>query len=192
VVGDVSGKGTSAALYMSKVQGILRSLHEFRLAPGDMFVRTNRLLAGDIDRSSFVTALCASFGAAAGNALLARAGHLPLYVFAAQSGSVSRVAPRGLGLALDENAKFAEQLEERTLPYAGGDVFLFVTDGVTEARNEVGEEYGEERLVGFLQQEGRRTATEIRDALSAALRDFVGKADQHDDQTIVVVRATGV
>jgi serine phosphatase RsbU (regulator of sigma subunit) len=192
VVGDVSGKGTSAALYMSKVQGILRSLHEFRLAPGDMFVRTNRLLAGDIDRSSFVTALCASFGAAAGNALLARAGHLPLYVFAAQSGSVSRVAPRGLGLALDENAKFAEQLEERTLAFARGDVFLFVTDGVTEARNEEGEEYGEERLVGLLQQEGRRTATEIRDALSAALRDFVGKADQHDDQTIVVVRATGV
>jgi serine phosphatase RsbU (regulator of sigma subunit) len=196
IVGDVSGKGTSAALYMSKVQGILRSLNEFDLTPAEMFIRTNRLLAADMARNSFVTAIGATFDGAKRTVLLARAGHLPLYVFRSSTVSVERLAPRGLGLALDENRKFVEQLEQTQISFAAGDTFLFVSDGVTEAHNEIGEEYGEIRVLELLRREGLpreglRSAEEIRDTLLDDVSRFTGIKDHEDDCTVVVVKVRG-
>lgn len=189
VVGDVSGKGTSAALYMSKVQGILRSLHGFDLSPGPLFVRANRLLCADLEKKSFVTAVGASFEVGARRLQLARAGHLPLYRFDAATRRVEAVIPRGLGLGLNNEDLFVDELEERTLQYAPGDVLLFVTDGVTEARNARGEEFGQDRLMHELSAHASRSAGQIRDHLFADLAAFSSDQPQHDDQTIVVVKA---
>lgn len=188
VVGDVSGKGTSAALYMSKIQGILRSLHGFGLSPGDLFIRANRLLCGDMERNSFVTAVGAAFDAPARTAVLARAGHLPLYHFHAAGGAVEKITPRGLGLGLNNAGLFTSELEEKIIHYGPGDVLLFVTDGVTEAQNEANELYGEERLMSLLAVTAAAGAAAIRDALLGAIEAFAGNAAQHDDETIVVVK----
>ena len=190
VVGDVSGKGTSAALYMSKVQGILRSLHGFTLSPGQLFVRANQLLCEDLEKNSFVTAVGAAFDPGTRSLLLARAGHLPLYVFGAGSGTAYKLTPRGLGLGLNNAGLFVAELEERTVSYAPGDVLLFVTDGVTEARNPSGEEFGEERLLRLLQSSSAFGATHIRDRVLSEIKEFAGEAAQHDDLTVVVIKAT--
>ena len=188
VVGDVSGKGTSAALYMSKVQGILRSLHGFGLSPGELFIRANRLLCGDLEKKSFVTAIGADFDPQTHRLLLARAGHLPLYWYSAAKRSVEKITPRGLGLGLNNAGVFATELEERAYPYNRGDVLLFVTDGVTEARNATGEDFGDDRLQQLMMADAGLTAERIRDDLASDLREFAGDAVQHDDQTIVVVK----
>jgi serine phosphatase RsbU (regulator of sigma subunit) len=188
VVGDVSGKGTSAALYMAKVQGILRSLHAFNLSPTEMFSRANRLLCADLDRNSFVTAVSAVFDADAGTLLLARAGHPPLYTVNPATGEVLRLAPRGLGLGLSDNGVFTEQLEERRLTITPGSLFLFVTDGVTDTRNAAGEEFGEERLLSFLRNAGSLDAAGVRDALLKEMEEFTGGREADDDRTVVVVR----
>ena len=189
VVGDVSGKGTSAALYMSKVQGILRSLYGFDLQPREGFIRANRLLCNDLEKTSFVTALGARYVAGEKQLTLVRAGHLPLYHYHAADGTVERVLTRGLGLGLNDAGIFAHELEERTVQFGTGDIMLFVTDGVTEARNPSGEEYGDERAMKMLQVHAGSGAIGIRDALVEDVRQFGDGMDQHDDQTVVVVRA---
>jgi phosphoserine phosphatase RsbU/P len=188
VVGDVSGKGTSAALYMSKVQGILRALHGFTPQPHDLFLRANRLLCNDLEKSSFVTALGALFHVQARRMTFVRAGHLPLLHYRAVLATVERIVPRGLGLGLNDAGIFARELEEHTREYASGDIVVFATDGVTEARNAAGDEYGEDRLTAAVARANTATAEGIRDLIIEDLRVFTAGADQHDDQTLVIVR----
>lgn len=189
IVGDVSGKGTSAALYMSKVQGILRSLHDFGLSPRELFIRANRLLCQDLEKKSFVTAMGGFFDPPGLSMKVARAGHLPLLHYMAESGSVEVIVPRGVGLGLSANGVFAQELEERTIRYTRGDVFLFLSDGVTEARNNTGEEFGEDRISTALRTVASSHAAGIRDSLVAEIKEFINGATQHDDQTVVVVKA---
>lgn len=189
IVGDVSGKGTSAALYMSKVQGILRSLHDFGLSPRELFIRANHLLRDALDRSSFVTSIGACFDASARTLRLARAGHLPLYHYQARSGRIDKITPKGLGLGLDDDRLFAAELEERSLSYEAGDVFMFVTDGVTEAQSNNGHEFGEENLTEILGNNVAESAGGIRDRVISAVKSFTNDEQQHDDLTLVVVKA---
>jgi serine phosphatase RsbU (regulator of sigma subunit) len=189
IVGDVSGKGTSAALYMSKVQGILRSLHGFGLSPKELFIRANQLLCQDMERKSFVTSLGADFDSATRRLVLARAGHLPLFYYHAQTQRVEKITPKGLGLGLDHHGAFANELEEKTIEYQSGDIFLFVTDGVTEAQGRNGGEFGEESLLKILENNSALSANLIRDRVITAVKQFAGEVNQHDDQTVVVVKA---
>ena len=188
VVGDVSGKGTSAALYMSKVQGILRSLHDFGLSPAELFVRANRLLCGDLEKKSFVTAIGADFDPQTRRVVLARAGHLPLYWYKAADRTVEKITPRGLGLGLNNAGIFASELEEKTFAYERGDILIFVTDGVTEARNGAGEEFGDDRLLKLMVSDAAHSAERVRDHIVSDIRAFAGDQVQHDDQTIVAVK----
>ncbi|MEX2088519.1 MAG: PP2C family protein-serine/threonine phosphatase, partial [Bacteroidota bacterium] len=189
IVGDVSGKGTSAALYMSKVQGILRSLHQFGLSPKELFVRTNKLLCQDMEKKSFVTAIGGFFTPGEKQLILARAGHLPLYYYDAEKAVVERITPKGLGLGLEAAHLFSSELEERIVPYHPNDIFLFVSDGITEAEGENGGQFGEESLMEHLRASAGRPAEEILNSLLAAVHSFANGKEQHDDQTVVVVKA---
>ena len=188
VVGDVSGKGTSAALYMSKIQGMLRSLNVFGLSPREMFSRTNKLLWNDMEKKSFVTAFGALFEPAKRRVVLARAGHLPLLHYRAAARNVERIIPRGMGMGLSGNGAFDDELEEMQMSFSPGDIFLFVTDGITEGKNISGEEFGEERLIEVLRNYAHLNAGEIRDKVTSSVKIFSGEALQHDDQTVVVVK----
>ncbi len=189
IVGDVSGKGTSAALYMSKVQGILRSLNAFDLSPKELFVRTNKLLCHDLEKSSFVTAITGAFEPQARKLVLARAGHLPLYHYVAQTQKVEVVTPKGLGLGLESTDLFASELEERVMFYQPNDVFVFASDGVTEAEDESGGQLGEEGLVRVIAQHAGEDANSILNQIMEAVKDFCHGGEQHDDQTVVIVKA---
>jgi len=189
IIGDVSGKGTSAALYMSKVQGIMRSLHGFGLSPKELFVRANHLLCQDMERKSFVTSLGADFVSSTRRMILARAGHLPLFYYHAKTKLVEKITPKGLGLGLDNHGMFATELEERTVQYEVGDVFLFVTDGVTEAQSNGRGEFGEENVSKILENNFSHNAAQIRDDVINAVKQFAGDHHQHDDLTVVVVKA---
>jgi serine phosphatase RsbU (regulator of sigma subunit) len=187
IIGDVSGKGTSAALYMAKVQGIFRSLHSVGGSLRELFVRSNALLRGDISKSSFVTVLGVEFDPERNLARVIRAGNLPLYVKSADTGFVARIIPKGLALGMDDGARFTVELEEQTLSVRTGDVCLLVSDGITEARNTLGEEYGEDRLVAAFLQAPHLAADKIRAGILNDVQQFIGSAMPHDDQTIVVV-----
>lgn len=189
IVGDVSGKGTSAAFYMSKVQGIMRSLHDFGLSPRELFIRANQLLTNDLEKQSFITAVGASFKSGQRQLIYARAGHSPLFYYRASAGKVEMLIPRGMGMGLTKTAKFDQLLEEETLHYEPGDIFCFITDGITEAHSISGEEFGEEKLLHLLQECNGTSAKRIRDQIITAVNRFAENARQHDDLTVVVVKA---
>ena len=188
IIGDVSGKGTSAALYMSKVQGILRSLHGFDLSPRALFSRANKLLCQDLEKRSFVTVLGAEFNVENRTMVVARAGHLPLWHYKAKTNSVETVIPKGLGLGLNDAGVFTSEMEEKEIAYERGDIFLFATDGVTDARN-AQEDFGEERLLQILTEKRNEHASSLQKFIVEKISAFVGSTPQHDDQTVVVVKA---
>lgn len=188
VVGDVSGKGTSAALYMSKIQGILRSLHGFDLEPLALFSKANKLLCRDLEKRSFVTVLGAEFDTIKKEIIVARAGHLPLWHYRSGSRSVDKIIPRGLGLGLNDAEVFASEMEQKVVPYASGDIFLFATDGVTDA-NDSHKDFGEEALPLLLIDHADKTAAQIHQIILDSVRKHVGDHSQYDDETIVLVKA---
>jgi sigma-B regulation protein RsbU (phosphoserine phosphatase) len=85
---------------------------------------------------------------------------------------------------------FDDELEEHEIPYAGGDVFLFITDGITECQSAGGDDFGEERVIALLDElaSEEAPAATIRDRLLQAVRQFASNVEQFDDQTVVVVR----
>ena len=121
----------------------------------------------------------------AGSLLYSNAGHnAPLLV---TSGGVRRLETGGLVLGMFDDAAF----EEEAVPLSPGDVIVAFSDGVSEARNESGEEYSDDRLVAAAAANRGRPPRELLDALLADLRAFCGRAMAHDDVTMVVVQYNG-
>ena len=194
LVADVSGKGTSAAFYMAELKGLILSLSRIYQSPKQLLIEVNRIISANIDPRIFITMTYAVLDLEAGTFTYARAGHTPLmYVPAGRPGQrEAQVLISGglmLGLQLEGiEKKFADLLEECSLPVAGGDLLVLFTDGITEAMNERGELFGESRLSRLLEEHGHLPSEELRERIIRDVEAFVGPADQHDDMTMVVLK----
>ncbi len=194
LIADVAGKGTSAALYMAELKGIVLSLSRVCDSPRALLVEVNRLLAGHLDPRSFVTVTYAVVDLEAGVLRHARAGHTPL-IYRPAGGGARVVAPSGMvvGLRLPgADGKFGELLEEHELPLAPGDVVVLYTDGVSEAMNGRAELFGEARLRALVDTHGDLDATGLRERIVRDVEAFVGGADPHDDLTMIVIKVDAV
>ena len=188
LVADVSGKGTSAALYMAELKGLVLSLSRIYDSPARLLVETNHILAAHMDSRTFVTMTYAVVDGAARSMRFARAGHNPLIHMEARTGRTRVLAPPGLGLGLDRGELFASILEEQEVPLAPGDFFLFFTDGLSEAMNSGAELFGEGRLRRILEQSEGLGSEELRERILDEVQRFVGDAAPHDDLTMVVLK----
>ena len=120
----------------------------------------------------------------------ARAGHTPL-IHVSPTRAPDILIPGGLvvGLQLEgAEEKFAELLEECTLPVGPGDLFALFTDGITEAMNEEADLFGEERLGQLLADHIHLSFEQLRERVLGDVEGFVGGAEQHDDMTLVLLR----
>jgi serine phosphatase RsbU (regulator of sigma subunit) len=126
----------------------------------------------------------------------ARAGHTPLiYVPGTPRGSRARIlTPDGmvLGLKLDKGEMFERLLEEETIPLESGDLYLFFTDGISEAMNAGDECFGEQRLGAFVEEHAHLPADELRERMLREIAAFVGDAPQHDDMTMILLKVDDV
>jgi serine phosphatase RsbU (regulator of sigma subunit) len=192
LIADVSGKGTSAALYMAELKGLMLALSHTERSPRALLVRVNKLLAAHFDNRSFITMTYAIVDLEARTLTSARAGHTPLIVV---SGGESRViAPNGMVLGLrlpDAEQMFERLLTEHTQPIAPGDVIVLYTDGITEAMDVTGELFGDAALARVLSTHRGLDAAGIRERVLREVRAFVGEAEPHDDMTMVVMKMTG-
>lgn len=189
VIGDVSGKGTSAALYMSKAQGIMRTLHDFELEPYELLKRTNNQLYGKIERSSFISAIALNINYLEKKYQIARAGHLPLYHYKNELNDISKIMPKGIALGIANNKLFSMNIEQFTEHYDYSDIFVLITDGILEARNMNNEEYGEFRLLQIIKDSHNKSALGIKEAIINDVKRFSRFDSQFDDMTIVVIKA---
>jgi serine phosphatase RsbU (regulator of sigma subunit) len=209
IIADVAGKGTSAALYMAELKGLMLSLTQLHASPRELLIRANRIIAQHLDARSFITMTYAVVDLCARTLTYARAGHCPLIYLQAGArqgtegtlpGEMERAAkgtdrvqvqvPDGLvlGLKIDNGERFEKLLEERTLLLGTGDVVLLFTDGVTEAMNADGETFGEERLAALVAEHGDLPFEELRERILREIRAFVGNAGLHDDLTLVLLK----
>jgi hypothetical protein len=188
VVGDVSGKGTQAAFFMTLTKGFVRALAEVSPSPSAVLTRVNKLFYDNVERGVFISMVYGVFDTAGRVLTIARAGHNPVIMRKTKADQVQVVNPMGLALGLDPGDTFAKSIQEVAIPFQSGDLFVFYTDGFPEAMNKTLEEFGEERLCQTVQMHAHRSAAEIMDGIFAEMKQFVGKAKQHDDMTIVVVK----
>ncbi|HEX8423878.1 MAG TPA: PP2C family protein-serine/threonine phosphatase, partial [Pyrinomonadaceae bacterium] len=198
-VADVAGKGISAALLMSIVQASLRSQALANCASvsvagslANLVSAMNRLLCRSTGIASYVTFFYAQYDAREGKLTYVNAGHNPPFLFrrretpepGATAGDYLKLATGGAVIGVFEHFGY----EEETLDMRSGDLLFAYTDGVTEALNLAGEEYGEERLLVELAAATNSTADEIRDRVIRRLREWCAGARQHDDLTLLVLK----
>jgi sigma-B regulation protein RsbU (phosphoserine phosphatase) len=186
-LGDISGKGVSAALLMASLQALLRSrARQAAEEPASLVAQINAALVESTDPSKFATFFYAVYDSATRTLRYVNAGHNPPFLLRSGTTVVSRLRPTGMALGFDQGASYTEGIEA----LAPGDILLAFTDGLTEALNEAGEEFGEARTAGLLVGNRHLGAGEFQRVVTAELEAFCGRAPQHDDVTIVVARVT--
>ncbi len=176
VLADVSGKGTAAALLMSATRGVLRSLAEACCTPGEVLTRLNQLLADDFPAGKFVTMVYAVLDSSTRTVIFANAGHLrPLFID--KQGEHFLDTERGLPLGLG-----CGDYSETSITLSEGSKLVFYSDGITEAENARGEEYGLCRLAEHAVRPGSSAVSILDD-----VRSFANGASLRDDASVVFV-----
>jgi sigma-B regulation protein RsbU (phosphoserine phosphatase) len=188
VIGDVSGKGTEGAFYMTLTKGFLKAVVRATESPAVILTQANELFCENVERGNFISMVYASLDAQGASVTFARAGHNPVILYRARLSAAEFFQPKGIALGLEPGEVFAKTIEEVSVSLELGDVLILYTDGFGEAMNSKGEEYGEERLQVSIVRLAGRSAEGILNGVLADVRSFVGKAEQHDDMTMVVVK----
>ncbi len=173
LIADVSGKGTSAALYMAELKGLMLALSRAEESPRQLLIQVNRHLADHLDNRSFVTMTYAVIDLEQRTLTSARAGHTPLIVVSGGRSEV--IVPDGMVLGLrlpGASERFADVLVEHTRPLLPGDVIVLYTDGITEAMDADGELFGDAALARVLAAEHHRDAAGIRERVVRDVRAF--------------------
>ncbi len=186
VVGDVSGKGLAASLYMTKLQTMIQLACSENKSPKEILTEINQKFYASIDRNSFVTITLALFDTQKNKVTFCRAGHMP--VLTADNGSVNSYRTQGIGVGLEKGIIFEKTLIEEEVTLKHGQIFAFFSDGITEAMNEKLDLFGEEKLSGLLKGKTKSTASDIMNDIWSEVKIFRGKAEQNDDMTMVIVK----
>jgi sigma-B regulation protein RsbU (phosphoserine phosphatase) len=192
LIADVSGKGTSAALYMAELKGLVLSLSRIHTSPRDLLISANQIIAEHLDARSFITMTYAVLDLRARVMTYARAGHTPL-IYLPATGSrreLQILAPDGLvlGLKIDKGEMFERLLCEETMTIHEGDLFVLFTDGITEAMDATDDCFGDARLARIIEDHAHLSGEELRERVLREVAAFVGGAPQHDDMTMILLK----
>lgn len=185
VIGDVAGKGVPAAVLMGVLHGAVRSSNWMHSARNHCEAThdINRLLCQRTAANRFATMFWAYFDPQSQHLRFINAGHCPpLLVKKAQRNSILRLLTGGPVLGLMRDVGF----EQGSVRLDVGDRLILYSDGIAEAMDASGEEFGEERLIAVIRAHSEETAEALRDAILLAIEAFTGAAAQQDDRTLVV------
>ncbi len=188
LIGDVSGKGVSAAFYMTMVKGIIKTLSRITIEPATLLAEANEIFWENVPRDVFITIIYGTFDLENHTLTLARAGHNPLIVRKANSGEIVIINPKGIALGLDKGERYRKLIEEITIPIEENDTLVFYTDGVSEAMNSKNECFGEERLNEIIKTYGHLSPQHLMEKVITGVSEFSGKTPQHDDFTMIVIK----
>ena len=188
VIGDVSGKGISAAFYMTLTKGFLKSQARRVESTREVLINMNELFYENAERGIFISMIYGIFDLNARTLTFARAGHNPMILRRSGKGTAEELCPSGIGLGLEGGEVFARTVEERTIGIEKNDVFLFYTDGLNEAQNPFQEEFGAERLLRLIEENDHLSAEALLQKIQEEIQSFTAGAPQYDDMTAVVVK----
>lgn len=185
-IGDVSGKGTPAALLMANLQATIRALVPLDLTLGELTGRVNDLMCENTGGNKFVTFFWGFIDHNAMTLTYVNAGHNYPYLLH-EDGTIERLETGGMILGV---IRTIAHYEEATIPLRAGDMIVLFTDGVSEAMSKESAEYGEERLEALIRANVNRSAQEITEAIHKDILKHTKGAPQSDDITMMVVRVS--
>ncbi len=188
VIADVSGKGLSAALYMVRMQALVNLLiHKEQPSPKDLFLQLNDFVKSNSKDKTFVTGCVAYFPNDKEEFEYVRAGHnIPIY-YSRERDATFNLKANGFALGMTTTAMLGQHLEVKRFHFKPGDSVLLYTDGLSEARNERGEEYGEERIESLMEIYGSLHAKTVVQKIQSSLEAFIGTVEPADDVTFTCI-----
>lgn len=189
-IADVSGKGVPASLIMAICRSVLRSQAPQNESPAEVLRAVNRQLYPDIKEDMFISMAYLILDHVAGKVTLARAGHDAPLLYRKETEKVEPVKPPGMVVGIDSGSVFDRVTNDFAIPLERDDCLVLYTDGVTEALDSNGDEFGFERMTQSVRASAATGAAGIVSRLIDDLKDFVGAQPQNDDITLIVVRKT--
>jgi len=198
-IGDVSGKGSSAAFYMAQFISLLRFSQQFTNKPDEIAIRMNKYFSTQIvDRQIFITAIIGVLDLVKNTVEIVRAGHtLPILLPGDRNKNISEIKIKGLGLGLTKTeGTFKKRIELKKIDLNAGDIIVLYTDGVVEAAHEPStgdtgsdiEVYGEDRFNELLNNSRDMDATELIETCDTDLNIFYGNHPRVDDHTLFFIQ----
>lgn len=192
IIADVSGKGLTAALYMVRMQALVHLIIEkHQPSPKELFLELNDYVKSGIADKTFVTACAAFYPKNEDHFIFARAGHNAPILFSSERDATFNLRSDGFALGMTSSKNLKLHLQEKKFRFQQGDSVLFYTDGLTEARNDIGEEYGQDRLDAILSIYGSLHAKTIIQKIQSSLENFIGQEQPADDITFTCVHSLG-
>jgi sigma-B regulation protein RsbU (phosphoserine phosphatase) len=184
-VGDVSGKGTGAALLMSSLHAAVRAQSQTGAKISEVMGEINEYIFENSPPNKFLTLFYGDLDPETGTLAYSNAGHnAPILM--RRSGEVERLDTGGLPIGMMQGVGY----QEASVVFEPGDVLVIYSDGITESINERDEEFDEERLTDVVKNNLGRSASGIRDRIDEALSRFVGTTAPVDDMTLMIIKRT--
>ncbi len=187
-IADVSGKGIPGAILMSICRSVLRAISANEVRPLNVVKQLNHIISPDISEEMFVTMNYLCFQRSTRELSVTRAGHEKTIIFRRESRQFEFVDSEGIALGLLDTAIFDQKLREKKVELQTGDIILLYTDGITEAMNADGDEWGLERFLEVVKLVADENAREILDAVHHRVLRFMGETGQYDDMTLLAVK----
>src|SRR6266403_4253012 len=189
-IADVSGKGVPASLIMAISRSVLRSQAPNNSSPAAVLRAVNRQLYPDIKEDMFISLAYLVLDHETGSVTIVRAGHDAPLLYRHAKESVEKIKPPGMVLGIDSGSVFDRITNDFALALERDDCLVLYTDGVTEALDAKGDEFGVERLSQSIRESAANGASGIVRRLIDDLRNFVGAQPQNDDVTVIAIRKT--
>src|SRR6266446_2792560 len=189
-IADVSGKGVPPSLIMAICRSVLRAEAARNPSPADVLRKVNRQLYPDIKEDMFISMAYLVLDHARNSVTLSRAGHDAPLLYKRETQTVSPLKPPGLVLGIDSGSVFDRMTNDFNVQLETDDVVILYTDGVTEALNAEGDEFGLERMMESVRASANDGAQAIVKKIIADVRDFTGSPPQNDDMTLIAIRKT--
>ncbi|MBN1409021.1 MAG: SpoIIE family protein phosphatase [Calditrichaceae bacterium] len=189
VIADVSGKGASASFYMAQLKGMMmQSAGKFN-SPKNLLIEINQKIYSSLDRNLFITMIYGILDTQNRELIISRAGHNAL-IHIKHDNMHTTFTPPGIGLGLDSGAVFKSELTEIRIKLENHDTLLFYTDGIIEAMNTKGEEFGEERLLQALLKSKASPISDKLKTIQEQLTCFLNGSKPQDDITMILIDCT--
>jgi serine phosphatase RsbU (regulator of sigma subunit) len=171
---------------MAEVKGIFESLSKTIERPKEILIKANEILKEALDSKTFVSAAYGYFDLVDKKLVFSRAGHCPLFLL--RGGDSKQIRPSGLGLGLSDTDYFKRTLEEYSIDLNENDTIVLYTDGVTEAKNEILEDFGDKQFLQVLQANISLNADELSNKIIKEITVFSSGHEQYDDITLVIFK----
>lgn len=189
IVGDISGKGMAAALYMVRVQSIIYFLLDYYSDIKDIITNLKKYFSKNLRKEFFLTITIASIDKD-GKINFVRAGHPPAIHYKYNQKEFVEINPAGIAIGMNDKGLFEKTLEEVQVNPEINDIILIYSDGVTETMNIFKNMFGLENIKNVIEKNAEKSAEEIKEALLKSITSFRGNALQNDDLTFVVLKRT--